>query len=73
MNVVDGQRFQAGIAWSGAGDSAGASVNGNKSLVVPGAPAVSAKELVIAGSRNHQFASNVLVRSLMYWPDGSVT
>ncbi|QGZ64361.1 phage head spike fiber domain-containing protein [Paraburkholderia acidisoli] len=65
--VSDGQRFKAGIAWSGAGASASASANGNKSLAVAGAQAVKPAELCLGGARNHQFASNVLVRSLTYW------
>ncbi|WP_322103977.1 phage head spike fiber domain-containing protein [Paraburkholderia sp. J41] len=68
LAVSDGQRFRGGIAWSGAGASASASVNGLKPVAVTGAEAVKAKELCLGGARTCQFASNVLVRSLTYWP-----
>lgn len=68
LSVTDGQRFRAAVAWSGAGASASASVNGLRPVAVSGANAVKPTELCIGGARNHQFASNVLVRSLTYWP-----
>ncbi|WP_420874236.1 phage head spike fiber domain-containing protein [Paraburkholderia sacchari] len=68
VTLADGQRFRAGIAWSAGGASASASANGQKAVTVAGAKAVPAKTLSIASARNHQFASNVLARSLAYWP-----
>ena len=68
LTATDGQRIRAGIAWSAAGASASASANGLKPVAVAGAQAIQPKVLSIGSARNKQFASNVLARSLTYWP-----
>ncbi|WP_322062441.1 hypothetical protein [Paraburkholderia sp. J63] len=68
LTVADGQRFRGAMAWSRAGASASASVNGGAAIAIASANPVTPVEFCIGSARSRQFSANLWARSVTYWP-----
>lgn len=68
FTATDGQRIRAAIAWSAAGASASASINGMSARPIADAQAVNPKAFSIGSARSGEFNAHLRVRSVTYWP-----
>ncbi len=68
--VQDQERFCKGIAWSGLGASAVASINGGNVIPLSSTAAISPTLFSIGSARGGTTSNgNLWVRSLRYWPN----